>query len=527
MKLFKFASIIAFQTLAACGGGNESNTENVVMPALSVVTPAFRVNPENSAAPAEPVDITKQDASHTSPTPIITPTRSNTPTPITPQGFKSEKSLILKTKQEDLASPAFSMRLDTTLPTAPFNDQPIESTSDMVKQSSISNLGLSSVSITTLMTPPSSEPDQTRAFMDEQENATSLDSAASSSSASTTSTPTSPTTPISEQSESSPTFLAKQLNIEPLTHSHNLSGTNTPPTPTQPIELSQVSEKNDLYQHSTLFHSDESIETKPSNLSLEHPTTDKVESETKWVEDFVELLKIHPILGQTRVSSLKKAINDAENEQKITAGTSKFLSQLLVLPKRPVFSEPASEFEEYWSCVYSLPEKISETLRSEEVPQNIDINPAIYRVIRDSYRADDEADDEADDKAGDKADDNLEEFSTNDEKLKTSELKWVNKSLRGVISLEKVLNSCDLYGMVEIVSNAHKKKVIGQDLHNFLFLFFEELQGCVKIAREKHACAALKKQPPMLTPEIHEALNALGREDFENVISQFQEGQEQ
>ncbi len=339
MKLFKFASIIAFQTLAACGGGNESNTENVV-------TPAFRVNPENSAAPAESVDITRQDASHTSPTPIITPTRSNTPTPITPQGFKSEKSLILKTKQEDLAGPAFSMWLDTTPPTAPLNDQPIASTSDIARQSSISNLGFSPISITTPMTPPSSEPDQTRAFMDEQENATSLDSAASSSSASTTSTPTSPTTPISDQSESSPTFLAKQPNIEPLTHSHNLFGTNTPPTPTQPIELSQVSEKNDLYQHSAPFHSDESIETKPSNLTLEHPTTDKVESEAKWVKDFVEWLKIHPILGQTRISSLKKAIDDAENEQRITAGTSKFLSQFLVLPKRPVFSEPNKSLTE-------------------------------------------------------------------------------------------------------------------------------------------------------------------------------------
>ncbi len=504
MKLFKFASIIAFQTLAACGGGNESNTENVVMPAL-------RVNPENSAAPAESVDITKQDASHTSPTPIITPTRSNTSTPITPQGFKSEKSLTLKTKQEDLASPAFSMRLDTTLPTAPFNDQPIESTSDIARQSSMSNLGISLVSITTPMTPPSSEPDQTRAFMDEQENATSLDSAASSSSASTTSTPTSPTTPISDQSEFSPTFLAKQLNIEPLTHSHNLSGTNTPPTPTQPIELSQVSEKNNLYQDSTPFYSDESIETKPSNLSLEHPTTDKVESEAKWVEKFVKRFKNYPILGKTRISSLKKAIDDAENEQNITEGTSKFLSQLLVLPKRPVYSEPDSEFEDYWSCVYSLPEKISETLRSEEVPQNIDINPAIYRVIRDSYRADD----------------NLEKFSTNDESLKNSELTWVNESLRGVISLEKVLNSYDLYGMVAIVSNAYKEGVIGQDLHNFLFLFFEELQSCVKIARAKHACAALKKQPPMLKPEIYEALNMIDREDYRMVMRQFQEGQEQ
>ncbi len=91
----------------------------------------------------------------------------------------------------------------------------------------------------------------------------------------------------------------------------------------------------------------------------------------------------------------------------------------------------------------------------------------------------------------------------------------------------KFLYSFNLYGMVNIVSNAHKNKVIGQDLHNFLFLFFEELQDCVSIAREKHACAALKKQPPMLTPEIYEALNTLDREDFHNVISQFQEGQEQ
>ncbi|MCX8565535.1 MAG: hypothetical protein ON057_000262 [Glomeribacter sp. 1016415] len=84
MKLFKFASIIAFQTLAACGGGDESNTENLKAPASKAST-------ENSISPVRSVIITGQsaieDIATTAPftailEPINVPTNSASHTPI-------------------------------------------------------------------------------------------------------------------------------------------------------------------------------------------------------------------------------------------------------------------------------------------------------------------------------------------------------------------------------------------------------------------------------------------------------------
>ncbi|GAM52466.1 predicted cell-wall-anchored protein SasA [bacterium endosymbiont of Mortierella elongata FMR23-6] len=55
MKLLKFASIIAFQTLAACGGGDENNMENVG-------TPASKISTKNSSSPVGSINITAQSA---------------------------------------------------------------------------------------------------------------------------------------------------------------------------------------------------------------------------------------------------------------------------------------------------------------------------------------------------------------------------------------------------------------------------------------------------------------------------------
>ncbi|BBO59404.1 hypothetical protein [Mycoavidus sp. B2-EB] len=69
MKLFKLASIIAFQTLTACSGGDENNTESLGMPASQVSTP-------NSVSRMESASIT-DPLSTISAIPDLTP--ENTP----------------------------------------------------------------------------------------------------------------------------------------------------------------------------------------------------------------------------------------------------------------------------------------------------------------------------------------------------------------------------------------------------------------------------------------------------------------
>ncbi|BBO59400.1 hypothetical protein [Mycoavidus sp. B2-EB] len=98
MKFFKCASIIAFQTLAACGGGDGSNTENFG-------TPVPKVGAKNNSAPP---------ADSSAVTPPLTPIESVSPALIIHHGPEGREQIVTPPNNAaEEIRPTLDMHVDT------------------------------------------------------------------------------------------------------------------------------------------------------------------------------------------------------------------------------------------------------------------------------------------------------------------------------------------------------------------------------------------------------------------------------